>query len=480
MSHLATNLSLLMELLNIPSKELSLDLKIDPSVVSRWRSGKRRLVAGGAWTGELARYFLRRRPDEVERLLRSLCPLETAAGIGAEECLSKWLCGRRTCDDTLLYERESAAPPPGTPCAEGNEAVRRILREFLDYVLTIPGPGEILFVCPDGLSIFTGDIAYNLPLQALLWEVFQHGYRLKTVLRPDYRVSDVALACGPWLAAHLRGYIQSYYYDDFCINEEEEILVCLPGRLAIQTVVGAGPAKALIWTDPQRVDEVQGRCQAYFAKAQQRFRYGFLETPGGFLSEVRVRVDKPAFLVQRLPQFGLLDTEEMGELFRLTQDELALLRREFAPLLLTPEEQQGEVWHLVDAGAVERGLDHERCLCQTLSRICNRRIYLPARQLAALLLRARRLLDESPKYHLLCLSSEQFEQFGMELVVRGNEAAVAWLDGGQSAACQDYPNVSALQGFCATQFQRMAVKFRQDSGAKLNTWLRRAGKMGLL
>lgn len=48
MSHLATNLSLLMELLNIPSKELSLDLKIDPSVVSRWRSGKRRLVAGGA------------------------------------------------------------------------------------------------------------------------------------------------------------------------------------------------------------------------------------------------------------------------------------------------------------------------------------------------------------------------------------------------------------------------------------------------
>lgn len=86
------------------------------------------------------------------------------------------------------------------------------------------GSGRILFACPEGLELFTRDEGYNLPLQEQLRQVLERGKQLQVVLRTDYRPSDVASACGPWLWAHLMGYIQSYYYDDFRLLEHEKIL----------------------------------------------------------------------------------------------------------------------------------------------------------------------------------------------------------------------------------------------------------------
>ena len=481
MNRLATNLARLMELLELSSKELSLDLQVDPSVVSRWRSGQRRLAENGVWPVRLARYFLERRPTEVRELMDAFCPLESAMDTDLEATLAKWLCRAPDGERVLL------TPPParlprrrGMRCVEGEAEVQRILREFLEHVRTLPQPMEILFACPDGLSVFTRDSAYNLPLQTQLWSLFQRGFRLKVVLRPDYRVSDVALACGPWLAAHLRGFIQSYYYDNFCINGEEDILVCLPGHMAMYTTIGTGPAKARVLTDKKGVEEAQERFQAYLARSERRFRYRFWDAPDGFLSGIHLRPDKPVFFFQRLPQFGLQDGEGFAQTFGLSQAEQATLCRDFAPFTVTPDQQTADMFHLIDADAVDRALDQERHLCLSLSHICGRRVYLSTRKFVLLLLRMRELLKACPHFHLLCLPGSSFDRFGMELAVCGNEAAIAWLGSGQSAACRDYPNVSALQGFCATQFQKASVEFRRSAGAQLDIWLKRAKKMGLL
>ena len=74
---------------------------------------------------------------------------------------------------------------------------------------------ELRFVCPAGLSLLTYDERYFCQLMERLMRTFSKGHRLYVVLRTDFKMSEVSNISGPWLVAHLLGYIQSFYYDDF-------------------------------------------------------------------------------------------------------------------------------------------------------------------------------------------------------------------------------------------------------------------------
>lgn len=131
--------------------------------------------------------------------------------------------------------------------------------------------------------------------------------------------------------------------------------------------------------------------------------------------------------------------------------------------------------------AVDQALSQERLLCRVLSQVCGRRIYLSSHKLALLLQQTQQILSERAGFQLLCLPEDMFSGIGMELGVWGNEAAIAWLGSGQSTACKDYPNVSALHGFCTTIFQKASEHYSsQHTAETLNIWLRCAKKMRLL
>ena len=91
MRNLTTNLALLMEWARVTPKELNRALGIDPSLISRWRTGSRRLPAGSRWCGRLTEYFLQVRRDEVTALMARVSPLGLSQGQPAEELLERWL-----------------------------------------------------------------------------------------------------------------------------------------------------------------------------------------------------------------------------------------------------------------------------------------------------------------------------------------------------------------------------------------------------
>lgn len=473
-----SNLSLIMDYSSISSKELSAGLGIDPSLISRWKSGVRRLSPDGFGAKALAEYFLARAPSDTLAFLRAVCPVAMKAGKWPADVLRLWLCQSTNPEERLSLL--SLLTKCNSGCQEGSDDVRRALSDFLDYAQTLPEPGKVLFACPAGLAIFTRDSDYNLPLQAKLARLFRRGFHLQVVLRTDYRISDVALACGPWLRSHLLEYIQSCYYDDFCLSKEEKIFICLPERLAIEARVSEEGIKTSVWTSAKKIKEAQLRFESIRSRAVQRFRYHFFDEPNGFLSGVRLCGEKPVYLFERLPCFGVADEMEMCQLFGLSAKERARLHVELAPLLTPPYAFSAPVYQLIDAGAVDNALDHDRLVSRALSRICVRRVFLSAKQFALQLVRMRKALKECSTYHLVCLNREAFDQIGMELGVWGNEAAIAWLsDGRNSTACKDYPNVSALQGFCATVWKH-AAESKSLALERLDTWIRRAQKMRLL
>ena len=492
MKNMLTNFALLMELTRVEPEELSRAVGADLSLISRWRTGARR--PNSRWRRMLADYFLGAFGDKVKLLLSGAAPLGLARDIPPGQLLERWLdetggsWERR--EELLFWARRGLTPEKGKKnprrlragTLSGDAAVRELLLEFLDYTLAQPGPGRILFACPEGLELFTRDEGYNLPLQEKLRKVLERGKRLQVVLRTDYRPSDVASACGPWLWAHLMGYIQSYYYDDFRLLEHEKILIGLRGRLMIQVRVEEGGPAAAIHTDPDAVAEAEARFDACLNRSRQRFCYDFFAEPRDFLRGAAYNRGKPMYLFEALPDLGI-GWEAVARLLRLEPREAALLRRQFWPLLLSPWDFDGEaeVCHILCSECIDDALDGVRHLCRPLSAICRRRLYLNTQGLVDQLAAIRRALEQRPRYKVCFMPREQFDRIGMEIGVWGNEAAVAWIAGRQSTACRDYPNVTALHGFCATVWERIPPAHRTRSAVekRLEQWLGRAGKFGL-
>ena len=493
MSNLTTNLALLMEWVRITPKELNRALGVDLSLISRWRTGSRRLSAGSRWCGRLTEYFLQVRRDEVTALMARVSPLGLAQGQPAEELLERWLGESagpwenwgellflsRNQDEGMRKNRRLLDAGP----LSGDRAVRKLLMEFLDDALVQPGPGEIVFFCSEGLEFFTRDERYVQVLQEKLQALFRRGKRIQAVLRTNYRPSDMALAWGPWLRAHLTGHIQSCYYDDFRLLEHEEILFGLRGRLMVQIRMKNGIPQAAIHQRPEAISKAEACFDDRVQCARPRFVYRFFSCPRDFLRGMSSEGEDPVYVLARLPDLGG-DFETLSRYLRLRPEETALFQHQFWPLASTPRDgdRHRQTRQIFCEDNIDEALDGTRHLCRPFSEICGRRLYLSTRGLAAQLNEMRRALERRPGYQVCFMPQEWFDRIGMELVVWGSDAAVAWIAGRQSAACRDYPNTTALHGFCATMWDQIppARRSRQAALKRLERWLERVRRFGLI
>lgn len=493
MRNLTTNLALLMEWARVTPKELNRALGVNPSLISRWRTGSRRLSAGSRWCGRLTEYFLQVRRDEVTALIARVSPLGLSQGRPAEELLERWLgenAGPWEDRDELLFlshnrnektGRKSRRPPDAGPLS-GGRTVRKLLMEFLDESLAQPGPGEIVFLCSEGLELFTGDERYVRAVQEKLQALFKRGTRIQAVLRTNYRPGDAAPACGPWLRAHLMGHIQSYYYDDFRLLEHGDILFGLRGRLMVQIRMKNGAPQAVVHRRPEAIAEAEAYFDGRARCARPRFVYRFFPCPTDLLCGMSSNGERPVYLLERLPDLGV-SFEILSRYLHMRPEETALFRQQFWPLALTlrDEGRHAQTRQIFCEDNIDEALDGTRHLCRPLSEICGRRLYLNTQGLAEQLGEMRRALERKPGYQVCFMPQEWFNRLGMELVVWGSDAAVAWIAGQQSAACRDYPSAAALHGFCATMWDRIPPtrRSRQAALKRLERWLERVRRFGL-
>ena len=421
-----------------------------------------------------------------------LFPVGLSQGLTARQLLERWLGEEELWEeqaDLLLSwgkKRSSGSRQkclPDITSVSDDKAVRKLLKDFLDYVLTQPGSGQIIFYCSDGLELFTKNESYNGLLLEKLRSVLKRGKCLQTVLRTNYRAGDVALACGPWLYEHLMGRIQSFYYDDFRLLAHGRILFGLRGSLMVQICMESGTKKAVIHQTPEAISKDEEYFDRCLGHAQQRFCYDFFQHPMDFLCGVAPSKDTTVYLLEKFPDIGI-NFEGLSQRLHLSLKETALLQEQFWPLTFTLREQSrhSRTYHIFCGDMIDEALDGVRHLCRPFSEICGRRLYLSARGLAKQLGEIRWTLEQRPSYQVCFMPQEWFEQLGMELMIWGSDVAVAWGAGQQSAACHHYPNVAALHGFCATMWDRIppAQRSRKTALKQLDRWLERARRLGMI
>ena len=81
-----STLGYLMDRLGLSTAALARRLHVDASLVSKWRSGSRRLSAKSVYFDEVCRMLLEQNPMALTDALRSLVPLEEAERGGTAAC----------------------------------------------------------------------------------------------------------------------------------------------------------------------------------------------------------------------------------------------------------------------------------------------------------------------------------------------------------------------------------------------------------
>ncbi|MDR1617094.1 MAG: hypothetical protein LBR98_08815 [Syntrophomonadaceae bacterium] len=502
-----TNFAQLLKLLGARPRDVCEATGANKAVVSRWMSGKVKLMPGHGWIDKVADFMLaldeRLREPVIPNVLAAYYPDETlAAPERRRAALIGWLAttGHRQSEyqekglaGLILEKVRQLSAPEGKHTLEpppmknavvyGLSGVQGSVLQFLEMATAQKTPIEMQFACPEGLDMLTRSRKFHPRFMEAVMGMFEAGHRMSVVVRTDYRVSDIAEFSGRWLVAHLMGYVRSFYYDDFVATSRDKILAVVPGVMAGRvSETEDGQLYAAIQFDSGTIEEIQSKIKEYQAKSKQRFHYHLFEQPDDFLRGIHPLPDRPHYQFARLPHFCVAEEEPFQAGFSLSDDEMERVRLDFAPFLSRPVFFTPDVpaCHIFCENDIEDALLKNRHRCPELTAILGRRVFMRTQTLVDRLCLIKKLLEEYPHYEVCFLRDEHFRKLTMQVAAWGDKAAIGWIAGGKSTACGDYTNVNALTGFCAAIWNTIPgmMKSRRTAISKINTWLKMAEKYG--
>ena len=485
-----TNFAFVMDLLNIFPKYF-LSAGFDHTLVSRWRSGKRRLMPGRHQVKTIAGIFLQRDavidPPALERLLKIWYPalpcdtqeekqrlLEdflTEKGQGSQEY-------QKIRDIRLSRLKYVEDALPAEP--QGIENVRLGLLGFLDLISAQDEPQRFYLVFTEGQFIYLSDENFGKLFMHKLMKLFEAGHRLSVAIRSDNVAADILYYHKTKLYAHLKGYITTQYYDVFkpC---KEKILGIMGKKIALKVIREKlwdfDNTSIDIYSDKESVDGIHKHIQEYLDISQPLMRYDFFGAPSGYLGHARIYKDHPCHIITRFPHFGIMPPEEFADAFAISEDELSLLKREYQAILLDPSffDENTRVRHIFCGASIDAAFSMQRHQAHALSAMLGRKVWMPTPDLIQQLKTIQTLLKTRGNYEACFLDESQFDEISLQTGVWGNETAITWLEKDTSAASMEYPIVAGMQAFCNTVWDEIPPELRTREAAKrkINRWLRR-------
>lgn len=504
MNQYKTNVALMMDILEITAPQIMKAAEVDKTQVSRWRSGARKLIAGSHHTEVVADFFLETddsEQNEIRYVLTEIYPLGFDKDKSLRDILMTWLTlpdqdePARTKKRTKFYYSYMADKVDGVPVAKAKPEVdtsdsgfplksvtgyyesQSVISDVVDYLADVNDPSDIIFVCPEGIDIITADEGFSMDFLERTTKMLKKGYKANVVLRTDFKMSEVASFAGPWLVAHLSGYIKSWYYDDFRKIETDKILIWVEGKLGIR--ISGDEYKCEIFTDAKKVKAIGEKCKEYRANSVQRFHYSFFENPDDYLKGIVPPADGSIYVYQRMPNACIGGMDYLKEL-GVTQDEQVLLAEQFSPFTIDPSVYEKDIFYMLCIDDLEEALDKPKYMNFGMEKILGRRVYVETQILVNQLIRLKKLNKTHKNFHLCFMKNDVFERLVMEIGVWEWTCAIGWIKGVQSTATNDNFNTLTLQGFCATVWGKIPALFKSKAAANrsLGKLLGRAKKFG--
>jgi hypothetical protein len=482
-----------MDLFKISSKYF-FKAGFDHTLISRWRTGKRRLMPGRRQVGILAVMLCeidkKQEFSILERLMNTWYPAAPCRDEAEkQELLERFLTEKgqivpeyqRIREARLGYLRNYEEEVPFAP--RGIEAVRLGLLDFLDLIGASPESRQIYLVITEGLSKYFDDKDFSILFMKKLMKLFEAGYRLKIAARGDRAMSDA------WdfhrihlrLSAHLQGYIRTQLYDDFRQQGDDKILGMAGKKFAFrvtrENMWDFDNTYINIYRDHPSVAEVAVQIREYFSRARPVVHYGFFDDPNGWLSNITIYKEHPCYLFTRLPHFGIAPQEELAGSLALTEEERLFLLRVAYPLTLDPAyfNESTMIRHIFCETDIENALLKKRHQAQEASTMLRRKVWMTTHALALQLSKIQAFINTRANYEVCFLNDEHIPDNFPQIYLWGNEATISWIRDKPAMVSRHGTTVAAMQSFCSTVWENIPAAMRSRSLAirKLNQWMKK-------
>lgn len=284
-------LDFLLQLFETNMSKLARGINVDPSLISKWRSGSRRLTADSQHIQLITDYFLKSpllsvKKDhlilELQRVL-SINPPKTIKGL--EHALTQYLAvPSKVLPPVVRQATDCSSLFSGTneyyQVYAGVEGKRLAVLRFLHTVLESPKPLELLFYSQEDLKWMTGDQDFLAKWAGMLREIVVKGHRIKIIHHVNREPDKIISVIQQWLPLHLSGQIDSYFLQKYTTPAIKSTIFVARGAF---TIMAAAPGEKEIadhtffYQDPAMVSLSEKLFQSALSSCQKLF-YVFQQT----------------------------------------------------------------------------------------------------------------------------------------------------------------------------------------------------------
>ena len=247
-------LNLLMCLQNTPNNKLAKTLSVDPSLISRWRTGTRNIARNSTYLKSISEYFAEHATDPQS--LMEILGLEQITNLNdLSEHLCTWLSTDLAQEGELAtafisrlestqmmkfpssVKKEEPDPSLGRKISieafYGNSGKRNSLIKFLNAILQSKTQCTLLMYSDESMTWMYEDPAFYVNSGLLFAQVVQKGNRVKIIHTIDRNKEELKVAIDRWLPLYMTGAVEPYFYPGYQEHLLKRTMFIAPGIAAL-------------------------------------------------------------------------------------------------------------------------------------------------------------------------------------------------------------------------------------------------------
>ncbi|MEA4889505.1 MAG: hypothetical protein VB070_08600 [Clostridiaceae bacterium] len=281
-------LNVLMDVFKISNSKLARGINVDASLISRWKTGERKIATNSPHIPALATYFLRLNAYPYQRdylnhlIVEHMPDDEIDNEANRVRTLSNWfitpeqssippnqnepvqlkhsarlisqiagllnLQQKDTTSGTTTAQaaaRSTAIEDPGWTITEsvgqtlscevftGFAGKRQAAINFLYQVLNLNEPCQLLLISEEPMDWLLTDRQFVQLWAALLLQIIRQGHHITIIHGLNRQISEIVTMLHYWMPLHLAGHLSSYYYPKYAERIIRHSQFILEGRQAV-------------------------------------------------------------------------------------------------------------------------------------------------------------------------------------------------------------------------------------------------------
>lgn len=437
---LESRLSILMDNFAISGKDLSSLLHIDSSLVSKWRSGKRRLKPSSVYTAQIIKHVMALDSTNQYAKIRLMLSQDYMNIFKCSEheialFLKDWLTtSKEISENTRDYFDEiknlRSTSLLTTYALSGANGRRQAVQFFIKYGQYHSPNAEMWCYSNENSKWLTenGDFFNEWFMRIMSYLGEENKIKLIHPISSSYE--SLAMSMLTWMPMHMTGRTIAYFIPKYKDEEVVYTYFLIRDHLALYNWSTRQPTREMntyITHEPQFVKDIEVMLQSLFNESMRVFEQFGFETKDEYLNSLIAIMERDTNEYHwslAFPVYGLPDTP-----LRTILEENGLAGEEYEQCmeklsLIAELGQKSHHCYFIDLERLREWMYRDTVVLNELSFICGRKITVTHAMFMQLLTQALKVIGENDKVKLCMASTDLLRRLDDTIIIAKDNSRI--------------------------------------------------------